>query len=1255
MPSELQPYVGPRPFEREERQRFFGREREASELLSRVIAHPAVLLYSQSGAGKTSLLNASLIPLLEKEGFEILPTARVRGLGAKDIPSEEIPNLYVFNVLMSWAGSKADPQSLAKMSIADFLNSEERPVGREGMPAPRVAVFDQFEELFTFYPERWNERQNFFEQVSEALERDRLMRITFVMREDYIAELDPFVSVLPEKLRTRFRLERLREEAALEAVTEPLDGTGYSFAPGVAEQLVNNLLKVPVETAAGVATVTGEFVEPVQLQVVCQTLWQKLDHSVSKEITLDQLKAFGDVDLALSGFYETAILTVSAEAGLNEGLLRRWFEHTLITPSGTRGTVFRGREETGGIPNAAVDKLVDQHLIRGELRGGARWYELTHDRLIEPIITSNHQWMLQRSGAEQTRQRLEKRAAEWVRSGRPKNGLLDEAELLEARRWLESPNADDVGYSEALFALVQASRAAVEEVAHERERMLFAEQQRRAEAEHTLVEDQQRHIEAQKQASRRLRRLAAALAVMFLLAIVTAGYAVNRSRLATNETQRAQQKEREAKDLLAAVQREKERANEQTSKANEAKLAADQQRVRAEELAKETEVAKKRAEEQAKLAAARELEARERERVAKLQAKKIASQADEILRLNRIDSVRQRASELRSDAYDLYQRGSYAAAIEKYEEARAKFEEINDVSNQARMLQSIGRLYSRQQLYADAEKSYKNALEILTGRDNSESEIEQAPILDDLGSLGLDQNENKKEAEEYFLRALAIRKKTPDNPDLAESYRFLGRFYNVQRNYELAEQYFQQALEVRKNHAGTDRPNLAGSYADLADFYYRRGQYAQAEPLFKEALAINEREKNEGSSGSVEALARSLKDLGSLYTFWGKYDDAEPLIRKAVDAEEQALGEVNINQPTDSQAGTQTRSNSDVSPLDLSRSLNELALVYYYRGKYPEAEKAYKRSLLIDESVRGTERVDPSKLHNLALVYLALADYSQVESLEAKVRELGEKAPKPDREAIYFRLMGMARLYREQARYADAEKLFDQIMNEEIKVKGPDHPNVGSFSHYRAQLYLAQGKYQKAIELEERALAIYKNALGSNSWRASVSQSSLASIYVAQADRNNYANAENLFKQALENLEKPSVLGPDHPEVATTLDGLARLYLAQDRLSEAEPLLKRSLAIREKVLGTGHPDVAASLSDYGLLSFTLRNYDDAEQHFKRALTILENKFGPEHPSIAETLVRLAALLRKTNREAEAAQMEARASTIRAKYQFDPNN
>jgi conflict system STAND superfamily ATPase len=79
MPEGTNPYVGPRPFEREHAALFFGREREANELVSLIISHTEVLFYAQSGAGKSSLVNARMIPLLEAEGFDVLPPARVQG------------------------------------------------------------------------------------------------------------------------------------------------------------------------------------------------------------------------------------------------------------------------------------------------------------------------------------------------------------------------------------------------------------------------------------------------------------------------------------------------------------------------------------------------------------------------------------------------------------------------------------------------------------------------------------------------------------------------------------------------------------------------------------------------------------------------------------------------------------------------------------------------------------------------------------------------------------------------------------------------------------------------------------------------------------------------------------------------------------------------------------------------------------------------------------------------------------------------
>jgi tetratricopeptide (TPR) repeat protein len=74
-----------------------------------------------------------------------------------------------------------------------------------------------------------------------------------------------------------------------------------------------------------------------------------------------------------------------------------------------------------------------------------------------------------------------------------------------------------------------------------------------------------------------------------------------------------------------------------------------------------------------------------------------------------------------------------------------------------------------------------------------------------------------------------------------------------------------------------------------------------------------------------------------------------------------------------------------------------------------------------------------------------------------------------------------------------------------------------------------------------------------------------------------FAEAVPLAQQVLAIREK--ALGPDHPDVAQSLNNLAELYKTQGRYAEAEPLYKRSLAIWEKALGPNHPDVATALNN----------------------------------------------------------------------------
>lgn len=395
----LQPYVGPRPFTRNDQTRFFGRDREAGELLSLIVANQVVVLYAQSGAGKTSLLAAQVTPLLETEDFEVWPFARVQGPLIESMDPAEINNIYTFYTLLSWDEKIANPAELKNQTIRQYLADRPHTTDDDDFEQPRILIFDQFEELFTAFPARWREREAFFNDLNRALENDPLLRVVFSLREDYVAQLDPYAHLMPQNLRTRFRLERMRAGAALEAIRDPLQATERHFSAGVAERLVEDLRAVRVESITGeITTVTGEFIEPVQLQVVCQNLWEDLPAEVA-EITAVHLQTFGNVNQALSAFYERAVARALPQSGMNEEALRRWFEEALITPAGTRGTVYRGATKTGSLVNAAVDILENMHLIRGEFRAGSRWYELTHDRLIEPIQQSNRHWHDQRQQA----------------------------------------------------------------------------------------------------------------------------------------------------------------------------------------------------------------------------------------------------------------------------------------------------------------------------------------------------------------------------------------------------------------------------------------------------------------------------------------------------------------------------------------------------------------------------------------------------------------------------------------------------------------------------------------------------------------------------------------------------------------------------------------------------------------------------------------------------------------------------------------
>jgi nephrocystin-3 len=139
-----------------------------------------------------------------------------------------------------------------------------------------------------------------------------------------------------------------------------------------------------------------------------------------------------------------------------------------------------------------------------------------------------------------------------------------------------------------------------------------------------------------------------------------------------------------------------------------------------------------------------------------------------------------------------------------------------------------------------------------------------------------------------------------------------------------------------------------------------------------------------------------------------------------------------------------------------------------------------------------------------------------------------------------------------------------------------------------------------------------------------------------------FTDAEPLFRHALAIDEKS--YGPDHPDVAIDLNGLANLLDATNRLAEAEPLMRRALAIDEKSYGPDHPEVAIELNNLAQLLKDTNRLAGAEPLMRRTAEILlkfTRTTGHRHPNLQVMIDNYTGLLDAMGRSRKQVQVTMR--------------
>jgi WD40 repeat protein len=505
LPDDLCPYLGLDAFRETSHERFFGRQRLIADMVAQLESNRLLAVVGPSGSGKSSLVQGGLVPTL-KQGA--LPGSQDWHYCTPIVPGSE----PLTNLARLFQTNATTPGDQNTATLRASISAQERPL---------VIVIDQFEELFTLCDDE-QARQQFVEMlVYLATATEQRHTVILTMRSDFESHVVRFSALQQLFQQAEVRVTPLNAAELREVIEKPAELIGLKFEEGVVDALLQDIL--------------GEPAALPLLQFTLLTLWERRERN---RVTWEMYRQLGGGRLALErsadAFYEGLI--PEEQVTVKRILLRmvRSSEGLEVTSSRVRRDVLYRAGEAHDRVDRVLDKLIRAHLVRqteGETPGDAQ-VEVAHEALIRNWRRLVG-WLDEDRAVMTTRRRLEARTAEWVRLGGDRAGLLDEVQVLEAERWLASPDASDLGYNPDVLRYVQASRTVIDETKREEQQA----RQRELTQAQALAQAEHERATAQSAASRRLRQLALALMLLLGLAIGAVIYAARQSIIVLQQLQ----------------------------------------------------------------------------------------------------------------------------------------------------------------------------------------------------------------------------------------------------------------------------------------------------------------------------------------------------------------------------------------------------------------------------------------------------------------------------------------------------------------------------------------------------------------------------------------------------------------------------------------------------------------------------------------------------------------------------------------------
>ncbi|HLT47546.1 MAG TPA: tetratricopeptide repeat protein [Rubricoccaceae bacterium] len=419
-------------------------------------------------------------------------------------------------------------------------------------------------------------------------------------------------------------------------------------------------------------------------------------------------------------------------------------------------------------------------------------------------------------------------------------------------------------------------------------------------------------------------------------------------------------------------------------------------------------------------------------------------------------------------------------------------------------------------------------------------------------------------------------------PDVqARMLEVIGRTYRRMGRSDLAEAPLERALALRRQLHPQPHPDLARSLFWAAVVSGDLDDFGRAEELFKEALAMQR-----GLYGETHPeLVATLYNLGGVLHFQGRQAETDTLFQEAFQI---------------------FRRIPDASDPETMRTLVDMARYLYYSQALDDAEILYRSVLQKQEAYYGEVHPAPATTRlELARVLSSTHRYRESErmyreGLAVATSQLGER-----HHVVQVGRRDLAMTLYQLGRYTEAELLLQQVLEE-----GPDQSAI-----MRANVLLdlglvlmEQGRLDAAEPYVRENVRLQEEALGAGSTLAGEGLRALGRL---ERLRGNYdmatahlARARAIFGAALRT---------DHPWQAKVLLELAYVKVATGAFTEAELLLRETLAIQGHNPYVNPFQHAEALRLLGVTLTHLGRYDEAEPLLRASLRTAE---AWERPDLA---------------------------------------